>query len=230
MDNFDLKKYLTEGKLIEENLSEDELNETTPSTKISKSALKEMIKAAMLGEVKKLNEFGPMAGSGNRHGGSTRELVDRIGDLDSILMSDRKAEREWEEISQNYLDGQEGSEYWEDLNDQDLQNAIDDAEYLIKKYNIKESSVTEAKEDEEEDKTEETDTEEVDVEMDGEEEDMEMGDMELGDKGLTGDKKVIDDSLEAALEAARELGDEKLIDQIGNTITFFTRAHIVRPN
>ena len=30
-----------------------------------------------------------------------------------------------------------------------------------------------------------------------------------------------------AQAAARTLGDDKLTDQIGNTITFFTRAHIV---
>ena len=69
----------------------------------------------------------------------TNDLVDRIGDLDDILMSDRKAEREWEEMSQNYLDGQRGSEYWGDLGDQELQDAIDDAESLMKKYRIKES-------------------------------------------------------------------------------------------
>ena len=90
-----------------------------------------------------LNEFGPMTGSGNRNY-STNDLVDRIGDLDDILASDRKAEREWEEVSQNYLDGQRGSEYWGDLGDQELQDAIDDAESLMKKYRIKES-VTEAK-------------------------------------------------------------------------------------
>ena len=89
-----------------------------------------------------VNEFGPMAGSNNRNY-STNDLVDRIGDLDDILMSDRRAEREWEEMSQNYLDGQSGSEYWGDLSDQELKNAIDDAESLMKKYRIKESVVVE---------------------------------------------------------------------------------------
>ena len=89
-----------------------------------------------------INEYGPMRGSGNRNY-STNDLVDRIGDLDDILMSDRKAEREWEEMSQNYLDGERGSEYWGDLGDQELQDAIDDAEYLMKKYRIKESVVSE---------------------------------------------------------------------------------------
>jgi predicted DNA-binding protein len=31
-----------------------------------------------------------------------------------------------------------------------------------------------------------------------------------------------------AQEQARDLGDEKLTDQIGNTITYFTRAHVAR--
>ena len=45
---------------------------------------------------------------------------------------------------------------------------------------------------------------------------------------LAGDEKDIMDSLEKALEIAKAKGDEKLIDQIGNTITFFTRQYIVK--
>jgi len=102
-----------------------------------------------------------------------------------------------------------------------LDAAISAAEELL----MNTAEISEAKKDKEED------TEEIDVETDTEEVDTEMGDvggMDTGNKGLTGGKKVIDDSLEAALEAARELGDEKLVSQIGNTITFFTRAHIVK--
>jgi len=85
-----------------------------------------------------MNEFGP----GYSPQGMTRgisALVNRIGDLDVILMKDRKAEREWEEMSQRYLDGEEGSAYWGDLDDQELEDAIDDAESLMRKYRIKES-------------------------------------------------------------------------------------------
>ena len=39
--------------------------------------------------------------------------------------------------------------------------------------------------------------------------------------------KAVQDSLTQAQAAAQQLGDKKLIDQIGNTITFFTRAHVV---
>lgn len=40
-------------------------------------------------------------------------------------------------------------------------------------------------------------------------------------------------ALKAAYDAAKEMNDEKLVTQIGNTITYFTRAHIVtdeKPN
>ena len=38
--------------------------------------------------------------------------------------------------------------------------------------------------------------------------------------------KAIQDALTQAQAAAQKLGDEKLTDQIGNTITFFTRTHV----
>jgi hypothetical protein len=41
------------------------------------------------------------------------------------------------------------------------------------------------------------------------------------------DVKAVQDSLTQAQAAAQKLGDPKLTDQIGNTITFFTRAHVV---
>jgi hypothetical protein len=39
--------------------------------------------------------------------------------------------------------------------------------------------------------------------------------------------KAVQDALTQAQAAAQQLGDKKLTDQIGNTITFFTRAHVV---
>ncbi len=39
--------------------------------------------------------------------------------------------------------------------------------------------------------------------------------------------KSVQDALTQAQAAAQQLGDKKLMDQIGNTITFFTRAHVV---
>ena len=41
------------------------------------------------------------------------------------------------------------------------------------------------------------------------------------------DVKAVQDALTQAQAAAQKLGDAKLTDQIGNTITFFTRSHVV---
>jgi hypothetical protein len=48
------------------------------------------------------------------------------------------------------------------------------------------------------------------------------------DADLTGNKKQVQDNLEAALEAAKTLGDDKLATQIGNSLTFFTKQHVVK--
>tara|TARA_R110002072_G_scaffold302201_2_gene484302 strand:- start:261 stop:860 length:600 start_codon:yes stop_codon:yes gene_type:complete len=80
------------------------------------------------------------------------------------------------------------------------------------------SYMNEAEDEIESDESEDIETEEevdvVDTEDIPEEED------------VVTDKGGIMSNLEAAMEKARELGDEKLIDQLGNTITFYTRQHI----
>ena len=106
----------------------------------------------------------------------------------------------------------------------------------------------EAKKDKEKDKEEEDVKDEVDDEdeLDREEEDWEgdiVADFEDDDLGggvegievfqdaeteVGGVSGEVQDNLEAALEAAKGLGDEELIKQIGNTLTFFTRQHVVK--
>ena len=48
--------------------------------------------------------------------------------------------------------------------------------------------------------------------------------------GLSPEEEIVQDSLKAAMDAADALGNEKLGDQIGNTITFFTREYVVGRN
>ena len=83
--------------------------------------------------------------------------------------------------------------------------------------------------------------EEVDVDIDVEDEvEVEAGadDIEIErpgvkttvDVGLSPEEEVVQDSLKAAMDAANELGNQKLADQIGNTITFFTREFVVGQN
>jgi hypothetical protein len=75
------------------------------------------------------------------------------------------------------------------------------------------------------------DAEEIDINTDAETSDAGEVDVEAdAEVEMTGDKKEVQDSLQAALEAAKGLGDQKLVDQIGNSITFFTRTHVVGKN
>ena len=70
-----------------------------------------------------------------------------------------------------------------------------------------------------------------DVEVDVDDESVET-DTEVKTE-LPGENKEVTKTLgllTKAQETARELGDEKLTDQIGNTITYFTRAHVARQN
>jgi hypothetical protein len=80
--------------------------------------------------------------------------------------------------------------------------------------------------------------EEVDVDIDIEDEvevDAEADDIEIERKGTTAkvevglspEEEIVQDSLKAAMDAAQALGSDKLADQIGNTITFFTRQFVV---
>jgi hypothetical protein len=108
--------------------------------------------------------------------------------------------------------------------------AKDNLEHIIQMYDLEDySSLREA---EEEVETEE----EVDVDV----EDPEPTDEPTVDGGidvtqnadadLTGVEKEVQDNLEAAMEAAKKLNDEKLQQQIGNSLTFFTRQHVVKEN
>ena len=45
--------------------------------------------------------------------------------------------------------------------------------------------------------------------------------------GLSQDEQEIQNSLKLAYDNAIAIGDQKLADQIGNSITFFTRTHVV---
>ena len=93
---------------------------------------------------------------------------------------------------------------------------------MVKTALNKDEDLSEAKSDEEE---EVEDTEEVDVVDDG---DMPEDGFEDEAPAVEGDEAELMDHLEAAIEVARGLGDEELVTQLGNTITFFTRQHIAK--
>ena len=68
----------------------------------------------------------------------------------------------------------------------------------------------------------------IDVDVDA---DVETGEPEFADEpGLSSEELEIQNSLKTAYDNAVSIGDEKLSNQIANTITFFTRAHVVPRN
>ena len=76
-----------------------------------------------------------------------------------------------------------------------------------------------------------TEEEEEDVEADIEDEvdiDVEEPTIDAAPEvGLSKDEQEIQNSLKLAYDNAVAIGDDKLADQIGNSITFFTRTHVV---
>ena len=84
---------------------------------------------------------------------------------------------------------------------------------------IEDMPLDEAKKDEEEVDAEE----EVNVDV----EEPAMDAAPAPSQGLSAEEQEIQNSLKIAYDNAVAVGDEKLADQIGNSITFFTRTHIV---
>ena len=71
------------------------------------------------------------------------------------------------------------------------------------------------------------DTEEVETTVDTEETASTEEAPAATDFGVDPKIQTLQNALKAAYDSAKELGDEKLLTQIGNTITYFTRAHVV---
>lgn len=91
-----------------------------------------------------------------------------------------------------------------------------------------EETLNEEEEDEDVDvEVDDEEEEDVDVEVEDEEEPSDV-DVDTGaESGFSEEEKNIQDGLKTAYDEAVAIGDEKLADQIGNTITMFTRTHIV---
>ena len=108
----------------------------------------------------------------------------------------------------------------------------DNEDKLAKLKDDYKEDVSEAVEDEEDVDVDITDEEDVDidiedtVDIDDESDKSEIEvDSELA--GESADISAILGLLTKAQEDAKDLGDEKLMDQIGNTITYYTRTHVV---
>ena len=111
--------------------------------------------------------------------------------------------------------------------DGEVEKGEDKISYKMKvselKAKIKEDIISLLNEDEDEvDIEDEIEVDDTEVEVDTEE-----PSIDTADAGLSQDEQDIQDSLKLAYDNAVAIGDTKLADQIGNSITFFTRTHVV---
>ena len=104
-------------------------------------------------------------------------------------------------------------EYHAVVGSDDVYDGLDHAISAAKE--LMNSKLSEAKKDKEEE-TEEAPEEETEI----------APEEEISTDAVDPNVKAVQDALTQAQAAAEKLGDNKLLDQIGNTITFFTRAHI----
>jgi hypothetical protein len=183
----------------------DENKEIKPTTKMKKSELKAKIKEMIVAEYERDVDY-------------TDETAgyDFLAELEGMLNeasefdTNKPARIKEFIIALNRLVDEYHSELY--LND-DLFAAIS---MVIKAAQEEAMNLSEA------DETEKDTAEAEDVTVD----DTETIDTETTTE-VNPDVKAVQDALTQAQAAAQKLGDAKLTDQIGNTITFFTRAHVV---
>jgi urease accessory protein UreE len=151
-----------------------------------------------------------------------------------LLKEDERTDAEQEGYKDGFNDAKDDikdtlskmkvSEFKEKIRTEILSTLSEESQYEASLY-------TEAEIDEEVERFLKEADEEVDVEVDGDNIDIEDKGVDATiEVGLSPEEKVVQDSLQAAMEAANSLGNQKLADQIGNTITFFTREYVVGRN
>ena len=109
-----------------------------------------------------------------------------------------------------------------DLKELIRQNIIQELSKNPSEYNF----LSEKKATDEEPKKEEEDDIEITADEETEEPEVDMGDTE--DSTLSDADQEYLNTLETLKNKAKEMGDEKLENQIDNTITYFTRQHVVK--
>ena len=208
--------------------NEEELDESkTINTKMKKSDLKTKIKEMILAEMNL--DIDNMEDAPESEVDFLAELEGMLDEAEGLTplqdyIYQYEIEISGEDQAQEFLDDikklntpQDVYEYY--AYDRDWSGSMDDdLENIYRQVKRKFKNLGEAKGDEE-------------VTDDVTADDVTVDDTETIDTTTTTevnpDVKAVQDALTQAQAAAQQLGDQKLTDQIGNTITFFTRAHVV---
>ena len=175
-----------------------------------KSELKEIIKSSFLAEAEDSKKGN--SEEQKRMEGAIRDDRDHIKNLKkdiednekklAKLKKDYKKDIVKEEMEDDMDDMKEGGKYYED--------GVDEAEEV----------------DVEDNEDIDIDIEDT-VDIDDEETESDI-EIKTSVPGEDTDVEAVQGLLTKAQAEAGKLGDDKLLDQIGNTITYFTRAHVVK--
>jgi hypothetical protein len=132
------------------------------------------------------------------------------------ILSTLNEEEDYERMSREVeygIGGPDTSNYDEEI---DMEDLFADLEGDFEDMPIDFEPIDEAKEDEEEAPEEEEMDAGIDVDVET-----------APTQGLSAEEQEIQNNLKIAYDNAVAIGDQKLADQIGNSITFFTRTHVV---
>jgi hypothetical protein len=258
MDNFDLTKFLAEGKLNENMFDVDATTKIAQAVADAFTAddeldLKYVINPRIdAGHFDLDVEAGPNTPGEDWKDAGGFSIDNYLGDFaggsfyikDGVVynaasrnapVANVSPEGEVEMISAEDSRAALGME--ENKNENKTPNKMKKSELkeMIKAAMMAETSVDEAEKvdvnDEENVDVEDTENVDVDVEKDVKVDDTESEvdvDVKASMPGESEDVEEVQALLMKAQQAATDLGDEKLTDQIGNTITYFTRAHVSR--
>jgi hypothetical protein len=235
MEKFDYKKFLTENKLtkasiLREGFEEPKTEEVKPKSS-SKDELKAKIKEMIMAELSNNPEDFEKASREVEYGVNPN---DEKFDLKDFFMDDE------EEFDDDDIDPEhrqkDGSDIDREMYRRELEGMLNEEDYDrdrdaramgyrnaeeadednwgLPKDNEENPEVSLNEEEEEEEEEEE-------IEITDEDEDFNI-DTSAVDPNI----KAVQDALTQAQAAAKNINDDKLTQQIGNTITMFTRTHI----
>ena len=250
MDNFDYKKYLKSNRINDEAekvniISEDKKqgyddreDESLGMRKGAEKGKKQSMKDRRddsYGKFGKRDAEAKGKAKGPGKNKINKENVDLNMEEDTVdeMYGKKYEEDDVKSMSEDARTDAEQEGYKDGFED-----AKDDIEKELKKMKVSELK---AKIREEIFGTLSEQEEDVDVDVDVKDEvnvDAEGDDIEIEKKavkarvevGLSPEEEIVQDSLKAAMDAAEAIGSETLADQIGNTITYFTRQFVVGNN
>tara|TARA_Y100000004_G_scaffold185914_1_gene236755 strand:- start:252 stop:950 length:699 start_codon:yes stop_codon:yes gene_type:complete len=230
MDSFDFKKYLKEGRLHKfgEEADQEQITESQVSEKKYKQGYNDRDDEAI--GAKDGAEKGKkvsMKGRRDMSRGMEKALGNRPDSTDSKMDEQESTSK----MKVSELKAKIREEILSTLNEEEWQQEVG-SQYHSSLYNEQEDVDVDVDVDDEVEVDADVDVED-EVSVDAEGDDIEITKKAVKAKvevGLSPEEEIVQDSLKAAMDASIALGNDKLADQIGNTITFFTREYVVGQN